>query len=72
MHPDYVLIKTSTSTDNSSQKDAQTCSEPITLLGKPMVILVLQATLPGGRGLSAWLVVFLENVLPLHHESNCG
>ena len=33
--------------------------------GKAYGNLVLQATLPEAKGLGAWLVLFLENVLPL-------
>ena len=53
MHPNCVLMKTST--DNSRagrQNDAQTIEAPgaYILLGKPMVAnLVLQATLPGAK-----------------------
>ena len=40
-------------------------SQSLYTSGKAYGKLVLQATLPWARGLSAWLVLFLENVLPL-------
>ena len=62
-HPGLALIKIST----DRQLDAQTIEFPgaYTLLEKPMVTLVLQAKLPGAKKFPAWLVLFLENVLPL-------
>ena len=66
-HTDPALMKTST--DNSHWQTMRHSDDRISwnlyTSGKAYGNLVLQATLPGAKKLRVWLVLFLENVLPL-------
>ena len=67
-HTDLALVKTNM--DNSrwltTRRSDDRISRSLYTSGKAYGNLVLQATPPGAKKLRAWLVLFVENVLPLH------
>ena len=63
-HTDLALIKVSMTMVTGRQCDVNFWS--LYTSGKGYGNLAQQATLPGTKKLCAWLVLFLENVLPLY------